>query len=186
MTYPTPWLTAQGLGRDAAVKRLDHDEVRLHIDADARLLYDLVSDVPRTPEWSSEVISCGWLDGATGATVGARFSASNKRRWFRWSNKPVIETADRGREFAFTRTERGGGTIRWFYRFSPSTDGTNVELGYQVLRPVPVTLHIILRTLFGVRDLRADLHQNMNTSLNRLAEIARREAAHQGNAADNN
>jgi hypothetical protein len=165
------------------MNRLDHDEVRLHIDAGAALLYDLVSDVTRTPEWSPEVISCGWLDGATGAAVEARFSARNKRRWLTWSNKPVIETADRGKEFAFTRTEPGGGTIRWFYRFAPSTGGTTVELGYQVLRPVPATLHIILRTLFGVRDLRADLRQNMNTSLGRLAEIARREAAHRQRSA---
>jgi hypothetical protein len=30
--------------------------------------------------------------------------------------------------------------------------------------------------LFGVRDLRADLHQNMVTSLQRLAIIAERQA----------
>jgi hypothetical protein len=164
------------------MNRLDHDEVGLHIDADADRLYDLVSDVTRTPEWSPEVISCDWLDGAAGAAVGARFRARNRRRWFTWSNKPVIETADRGKNFAFTRIEPGGGTIRWFYRFAPSPAGTIVELGYQVLRPVPPTLHIILRTLFGVRDLRADLHQNMTTSLERLAEMARREAAHRERA----
>jgi hypothetical protein len=107
---------------------------------------------------------------------GARFSARNKRRWFAWSNKPVVETAERGQEFAFTRTEPGGGTIRWFYRFEPGPGGTTAELGYQVLRPVPVFLHLSLRALFGVRDLRADLHQNMATSLQKLARIAERQA----------
>ena len=62
------------------MNRLDHDEVRLRIQAPPGLLYDLVSDVPRTPEWSPEVISCRWLDGAAGAAPGARFSARNKRR----------------------------------------------------------------------------------------------------------
>lgn len=156
--------------------RLDHDEVRLRINATPGLLYDLVTDVPRTPEWSPEVISCRWLDGAAGAVPGARFSARNRRRWFTWSNKPVVETAERGREFAFTRTEPGGGTIRWFYRFEPGSGGTATELGYQVLRPVPAGLHAILRALFGVRDLRADLHQNMTLSLQRLAGIAERQA----------
>jgi hypothetical protein len=158
------------------MNRLDHDEVRLRIQAAPELLYDLVSDVPRTPEWSPEVVSCRWLDGAADAVPGARFSACNKRRWFAWSNKPVVETAERGRELAFTRTEPGGGTIRWFYRFEPGPDGTSTELGYQVLRPVPVFLHLILRALFGVRDLRADLHQNMATSLQRLASIAEHQA----------
>src|SRR5215470_11068413 len=144
------------------MNRLDHDEVRLRIQAPPELLYDLVSDVPRTPEWSPEVISCRWLDGAAGAVPGARFSARNKRRWLAWSNKPVVETAERGREFAFTRTEPVG--------------GTTAELGYQVLRPVPVFLHLSLRALCGVRDLRADLHQNMATSLQKLARIAERQA----------
>jgi hypothetical protein len=157
------------------MNRLDHDEVRLRIQAAPELLYDLVSDVPRTPEWSPEVISCRWLDGAAGAAPGARFSARNKRRWITWSNKPVVETAERGREFAFTRTEPGGGTIRWFYRFEPGPGGTTA-LGYQVLRPVPVFLHLSLRALFGVRDLRADLHQNMALSLQKLAGIAERQA----------
>src|SRR5215475_15737151 len=159
------------------MNRLDHDEVRLRIQAPPELLYDLVSDVPRTPEWSPEVISCRWLDGAVGAVPGARFSARNKRRWATWSNKPVVETAERGREFAFTRTEPGGGTIRWFYRFEPDASGTAVILGYQVLRPVPAGLHVMLRLLFGVRDLRADLHANMETSLRRMAELAGRRVS---------
>jgi hypothetical protein len=113
----------------------------------------------------------------TGAEVGARFAARNRRRWLHWSNKPIVEVADRGREFSVTRTERGAGTIRWSYRFAPNAAGTSVALSYQVLRPVPVGLHVILRLLFGVRDLRADLHENLRTSLQRLADVAHREAA---------
>lgn len=166
------------------MNRLDHDEVRLRIQAAPELLYDLVSDVPRTPQWSPEVISCHWLDGADRAVPGARFTARSKRRWFAWSNKPVVVTAERGSEFAFTRTEPGGGTIRWSYRFEPGPDATTTtELGYQVLKPVPVLLHLALRALFGVRDLRADLHQNMTTSLDRLAAIASRNAQ-QAHASD--
>ncbi len=166
------------------MKRLDHDAVRLRINAAPELLYDLVSDVPRTPEWSPEVISCRWLDAARGPVPGARFSARNRRRWLTWPNQPVIETTERGREFAFTRTERGGGTIRWFFRFQPGAEGTTTVLGYQVLKAVPVGLHIILRAFFGVRDLEADLRQNMTISLQRIAKIAERHGAHQAQAAD--
>ena len=162
------------------MNRLDHDVVRSQLSSSADRLYDLVSDVTRTPQWSPEVVSCAWLDGATGPVVGARFLARNKRRWFTWSNKPVVETADRGREFAFTRTEPGGGTIRWFYRFTPTAGGTVVEHGHEVLRPVPIGLHLTLRLLFGVRDLRADLHRNMTTSVARLADAADRHPAETG------
>ena len=98
------------------------------------------------------------------------------------TEQSVVETAERGREFAFTRTDPAGGTIRWFYRFEPGPGGTTAELGYQVLKPVPVFLHLSLLALLGVRDLRADLHQNMTTSLQKLARIAERQAqqAHAG------
>jgi hypothetical protein len=154
------------------MNRLDRDEVRLRIDATPEMVYDLVSDVPRTPEWSPEVIACRWLGGATSAAPGARFTAWNKKNWFAWSNRPVVETAERAREFAITRTEPGGGTIRWYYRLEPDAGGTSAALGYQVLKPVPRTLHVMVRMLLGVRDLRDDLHQNMTTSLGKIAEIA--------------
>ena len=44
-----------------------------------------------------------------------------------------------------------------------------------MVRPVPIALHLILRGVLGVRDLRADLHANMETSLARVATIAERE-----------
>jgi Polyketide cyclase / dehydrase and lipid transport len=154
------------------MQRLSRDEVRRHVAAEPQLLYALVSDVTRTPEWSPEVIECRWLDGATSAAVGARFVARNKRRWFTWSNTPVVETADPGREFAIRRTERGGGSIRWRYRLEPDQDGTTVVESYEVIRPVPRGLHVMLRVLFGVRDLQADLRSNMRSSLELLARLA--------------
>ena len=99
----------------------------------------------------------------------------------------MVEIAERGREFAFTRTEPGGGTIRWFFQFEPDAEGTVTTLGYLVIKPVPVGLHVILRAFLGVRDLEADLRLNITTSLGRIAEVAEREvraptSAPQGNS----
>ncbi len=154
------------------MQRLTRDEVRRHVAVAPAKLYDLVSDVTRTPLWSPEVIDCRWLDGATGPAVGARFAARNRRRWLRWSNEPVVEVADPGQEFTVTRTERGGGTIRWSFRMRPAGAGTELTESYEVVRPVPVGLHLVLRVLFGVRDLRADLHANLVASLDRIARLA--------------
>jgi hypothetical protein len=159
-----------------AVRRLTHDEVTRHVAASPQQVYDLVADVTRTPEWSPEVVDCTWLDGATGPAVGARFAARNRRRWFSWTNRPVVDVAEPGREFAFTRTERGGGSIRWRYRLQPDGEGTAVTHSYEVLAPVPRGLHVVLRLALGVRDLRDDLHANMEGSLARLAAVA--EAGH--------
>lgn len=164
------------------MKRLTHDGVSGSVAADPKRVYDLVSDVTRTREWSPEVIECRWLDGATGPQAGARFVARNRRRWFTWSNRPVVEVADPGREFTISRTEPGGGTIRWSYRLEPgpSGGGTNVGLSYQVVRPVPVGLHLVLRVLFGVRDLAADLHANLDSSLHRITQLLDQPTAPHG------
>ena len=156
--------------------RLTRDEVRRHVEADAVTLYALVSDVTRTPEWSPQVVACEWVPPATGPVPGARFRATNKGGGHRWSNRPVVEIADPGREFAFTRSMPLGGTLRWSYRFEPADGGTTVTESYAVLRPVPAALHWIVR-LSGVRDLAADLRANMRRTLERLAVVAEREAA---------
>ena len=83
-------------------QNLTTDTVERHIEASPELLYDIVSDVTRTPELSPEVVKCTWVKGATGPAVGARFKAINSAgRGPNWSNWPVVITADRGREFAF-------------------------------------------------------------------------------------
>ncbi len=154
-----------------AIRRLRRDQVVRHVAAPPEAVYAVVADVTRTPQWSPEVISCTWLDGATGPAAGARFTARNRRRWFTWTNRPVVDVADPGREFAFTRTEPGGGSIRWGYRLEAEGDGTRVLHSYEVTRPVPRGLHVALHLAFGVRDLAADLRANMEASTARLAAV---------------
>ena len=88
------------------IQQLDHDSVSLHMRAAPDIVYALISDVTRTPEFSPEIVDCRWIDGATGPVVGARFKGRNKmpnRPTF--SNKPIVTAADPGRTFAFSRTE---------------------------------------------------------------------------------
>jgi len=50
------------------------------VRASAEMVYDRISDVTRMGEWSPENQGGEWLDGATGAAVGARFRSRNKRK----------------------------------------------------------------------------------------------------------
>ena len=52
------------------MQTLDRDEVSTVVPAPPEQVYALVADVTRTPEFSPEVVSCRWLDGATGPAVG--------------------------------------------------------------------------------------------------------------------
>jgi hypothetical protein len=159
-------------------QELTHDTVERHIMASPDALYDVVADVTRTPELSPEVVACEWLDGATGPAVGVRFRARNHSgRGPDWHNTPVITVADRGREFAFSRTERGAGTIEWRYVFTPDDGGTRVTESYEVTRPVTLFGWFVIDVLYGNHDRRGDLRRGMSQTLQRLAAHAETNAA---------
>jgi hypothetical protein len=160
---------------EVTMPTLTRDRVELRVRADADTLYAVISDVPRTPEWSPQVARCSWVPPATGPAVGARFRATNAAGRHSWSNVPVVETAIPGRGVRLHPFRVVGRDIRWRYRLQPDDGGTLVTESYEVLRPVPRVSHLIVR-LSGVRDLAADLRANMQASLARLAEIAEREA----------
>lgn len=136
---------------------LTSDSVSRHIDASPEELYDIVSDVTRTPELSSEIADVRWLDGATSPAVGARFRARNSAgRGPDWFNKPVITVADRGRVFAFERTEWIGGILRWGYQFEPDATGTTVTESYEVTKPLNAFGWFLIGTLYGLKEALPD------------------------------
>lgn len=154
-------------------QELTHDSVERYIEASPETLYDVVADVTRTPQLSPEVVACEWLDGAAGPDVGVRFRATNHAgRGPDWQNTPVITVAERGQEFAFSRTERGAGTVVWRYVFAPEGSGTRVTESYDVTRPVRLFGWFVIGVLYGNKDRRADLRRGMTQTLERLAELA--------------
>ena len=158
------------------MQSLDRDEVVRVVHAPPETVYDLVSDVTRTPEHSPEVLRCTWEDGATGPAVGARFSAVNKAgRGPAWTNHPVVTVAEPGRAFAVSRTEKAAGTVVWRYDLEPHPEGTLVRQSYEVLQPVSRLGWFVIGTLYGNKDRRAGLRQNMEQSLARVAALAEAE-----------
>ena len=151
---------------------LDRDEISMFMDATPEAVYSLVSDITRTPEFSPEVIRSAWLGGATGPAVGARFKARNKvQRGPGWNNKPVVTVADPGSEFAFTRTELGGGTMLWRYRFEPEGTGTRVTESYETVRPLTAFMWFVIERVCGRHDRRSDLRDGMTKTLERVRAV---------------
>jgi hypothetical protein len=50
----------------------------IHVDADPRTVWDVVSDVTRTGEWSPVCARCEWDEG-DGPWVGAHFTGHNAK-----------------------------------------------------------------------------------------------------------
>lgn len=159
------------------MQTLDTDSHSTVIAAPADLLWEIVSDVTRTPEMSPEITSCRWLDGATGPAVGARFEAVNTLNGRSWRNRPVVTVADPGRELAFERTEPFAGTVAWRWLFSPVDGGTQVTESYEVTRPLTRLGWFVIERIYGGRDRRADLRRGMQQTHERLAALAAHEQA---------
>jgi hypothetical protein len=160
---------------------LDHDSASIRIEAPADEVYELVADVTRTPEFSPEILSCRWLDGAQGPAVGARFAAKNKvPNRPAWTNKPVVTVVEPGRRFAFARTEKFAGTVEWTYEFEPAGDATQVTESYRVTEPISTIGWFVIGTLFNRKNRRADIQQGMQQTLERLRVVAEKNASAPG------
>lgn len=157
-------------------QNLTTDTVERVIDASPQLLYDIVSDVTRTPELSPEIKRCTWVRGATGPAVGARFRAVNTLgRGRSWPNWPIVITAEPGHEFAVSRTEPLAGTLEWRYRFLPEGTQTRVIESYTVTKPLTRLFYWHLEHVMGIKDRAGDLRTGMTTTLERLATVAKQE-----------
>ncbi len=71
------------------------------IEAIPEALYDLVSDITRTGEWSPVCTACWWDDAGEAGQVGAWFTGHNELPERTWQTRSQITAADRGREFTW-------------------------------------------------------------------------------------
>lgn len=149
--------------------------VSIDVAAAPDAVYALVADVTRYGEWSPENLGGVWRDGASGAAVGARFKAKNKRK-MSWSTTSTVRVADAGRQFSFG-TGRRPDTI-WTYTLEPIEGGTRVTESYETPHEPGAIERWITKVATGVAwaDRGADLKQAMRTTLERLKATAEASA----------
>ncbi len=103
------------------------------ISRSADELYDLVSDVTRSGEWSPICTACWWDEGAAlhgRPQVGDWFTGRNETPERTWETRSLVVTAERGREFAFVV---GGSFVRWAYAFDATAGGTRLTESWEFL-----------------------------------------------------
>ena len=149
------------------VKKGTKGAARVTVNAPVERLYDLVSDVTHMGQWSPETIRCQWIQGASGPVPGARFKGTNKRGPVRWTTKPTVVVAERGREFAFETRD-----TRWSYRFQPVEGGTELIESFELTRDEPAVITFASRYLLQIKDRKADLERAMHQTLERIKVAA--------------
>ncbi len=107
-----------------------HHQESVTVQASAETIYDLVSDITRTGEWSPICASCWWDDEATAGQVGAWFTGHNELPNRSWDTRSQVVAAERGREFAWVV---GGNFVRWGYTLTPAGAGTTLSESWEFL-----------------------------------------------------
>ncbi|VXC55052.1 Polyketide cyclase [Arthrobacter sp. 9AX] len=100
------------------------------VQASAGTLYDLVSDVTRTGEWSPVCTSCWWDDEDSAGQPGAWFTGRNELPHRTWETRSQVVAAEPGREFAWLV---GGKFVRWGFTLTPAGDGTILTESWEFL-----------------------------------------------------
>ena len=99
------------------------------VETSPEALYDLVSDVTRTGEWSPICAACWWDEGAAGQ-VGDWFTGRNVTPERTWETRSQVVVADRGREFAWLV---GKSYVRWGFTLTPVDGGTELAETWEFL-----------------------------------------------------
>jgi hypothetical protein len=94
----------------------------VHVAADPQAVYDVVSDVTRTGEWSPICARCEWDDG-DGPRVGAHFTGFNVKPDREWETRSEVVAAEPGRVFRWTVN---GGRVFWGFEIAPDGEGSRL------------------------------------------------------------
>lgn len=148
----------------------------LRIDAPADRIWPLISDPVRMGEFSPENTGARWRDGATRASVGARFRGFNRRGLAVWYTECVVRTCEPEREFSFDVAFPPVIPLvaTWTWRLEPDVQDpsrTNVTVSWQLPREVGRARRLFYRS-FGVTNRERDLAAGTSATLRRIAAAA--------------
>jgi hypothetical protein len=138
-------------------------EAQVQIDADPKLVWEVVADVTRQDRWSCEATSCEWLPPAESAVLGARFRGRNRRGFRRWTRTNEITAFEPGRTLVWLTlpTWLYPDSTEWRVELQSKSAGTVVTESYRIIklrRSLEVFLYWFNPTH---RDRRGDLEQDL-------------------------
>ena len=101
-------------------------DTSITVNASAKVVYNLIADPMRMPDWSPECVRCRWIGGASVPTVGARFRGTSRNGRRRWTTTSTITEMRTGEMFAWEVTYFRQPVARWEYRIEPDEAGVRL------------------------------------------------------------
>lgn len=103
------------------------------LNASPEAVYDMVSDLTRHGEWSSQNVGGEWVDGGTGK-VGDWFEGKNKAGDMEWTANVEITEATPGSEFGFWTLGKKENVCHWSYAMEAEGSGTKLTQHYSIYK----------------------------------------------------
>lgn len=155
---------------------MSSQHVSIDVAASPEVVYDLLADITRMPDWSPEVTRCTWLGGATQAEPGARFRGWSRKGWRRWSTLSTVSHADRPERIEWHVRFAGLPVATWRYRFVAGGRGTTIT--ETVIDRRGPLLRRLSPLITGSRNRQARNDETMHVTLERLKDAAERTSSH--------
>jgi hypothetical protein len=143
--------------------------VTVHFAAPADKIWNLITDITRTGEFSPEVFESEWLGGATGPALGAKFRGHVRRNEIGpvyWTTCQVT-ACEPGREFGFAVLAGDRALNNWHYRLDAQGDGTDVTESFRLANAAPMRVFWLFGGYLRGRRNRRD----MRTTLERMKKV---------------
>ena len=103
-------------------------QVRTWVGAPPARVWELVSDVGRMPELSTELQSVQWLDGADGPAAGARFAGrSTHEALGEWESTAQVVEFEPERVFGWAVGDPADPAALWRFLLEPKDGGTELS-----------------------------------------------------------
>lgn len=100
------------------------------IDATPDAIYDTITDITRTGEWSPIVETCWWENPHDGdPQIGDAFHGRNVTPERTWETRCVVTAAERPRTFAWSVAD---GVVNWGFHIAPAEVGSTLTETWEV------------------------------------------------------
>lgn len=148
---------------------MSHLSTTLHVDASPEVVYDLIADPARGPEWQTLLAAMGEISGRPGG-VGSSYTGYYGVAGRRLEGRFVITAAERPKVHQAAGTTRGG-WARWTTFLEPVDGRTSVRISLEYELPGEP-----FGTLFGMLT-GTRLQQAFERTYANLKRVAEADAA---------
>lgn len=152
-------------------------EARIWIDAPPERVWVLVSDITLMPGMSQELQSVQWLDGATEAALGAKFSGRSRHEALgEWSTTSYVVEFETARIFGWAVGDPQHPSALWRFRLEPADGGTKLSQWVQ-LGPARSGLSLAIDQMPGKEQKivfvrMREFERNMTVTLAHIKKLA--------------